>query len=139
MRALVIPADDTVKIKETFLRDSVRGALEDVQELVGGMITTLAYTERLEVVPLINAEGHMLGLQRNNRASAFLKPLLLVRDYVVGDVVLVGSTPEGKTVDLPEEVDAFYVLRGGCPVRRFYPYTPQPYAPGVYEDLLGED
>ena len=79
----------------------IKGELAEIQQLVGGYLEPVtgdgwhAYFDE---------DGRMKGLPVNVRASAFLRHMGWRGQYVVGDVVFLGDTPEGEETDLPEEI-----------------------------------
>lgn len=73
--------------------------LTDLQELVGGMIETVPValsgnwtTGREHPLMIVNEEGKMMGLEKNERATDLLR--FDVYDYIVGDAVIAGEKGE---------------------------------------------
>lgn len=73
--------------------------LTDLQELVGGVIETVPIclsgnwsTGRAHPIMIVNEEGKLMGLEKNERATDMLH--FDVYDYIVGDAVIAGEKGE---------------------------------------------
>jgi Domain of unknown function (DUF3846) len=107
MKALVIPADEALGVREVQIpgQDS-DGTLESLQVLVGGFIETIPHPTRSDVAPYFNEEGKLLGLPANRRATRLLQESIRPDDYIAGDCVFAGFDPaSGRTVELPADFE----------------------------------
>ena len=78
--------------------------LADLQKHVGGYIEIISIGATTDLV--INEEGKVYGLDRNPTADALLQQLgveLLPGDFIVGNVVVIGTNSEGETDGIPAE------------------------------------
>lgn len=90
--------------------------LTDLQELVGGMIETVPIclsgnwtTGRAHPIMIVNEEGKMMGLEKNERATDMLR--FDVYDYVSGTAIIAGAKGENivplKRSDCERIIEAF--------------------------------
>lgn len=98
---VIIPADESLAISQHEFND-----LRDYQEAVGGLIEAID----LDSPPMTffaNDEAKLVGLPFNQRATAMWwlhVPVAFGRDYLAGDVTLIGQPDEkGDTQSAPDE------------------------------------
>jgi len=102
MRAIVIPADETVPVHDVQIPDD-GSSLPALQQLVGGDIQFLPYPGRRDVSVFCNEEGKLHGLAANPRACNLMRGVIFDWDFIVGDVVICGLDSEsGETVSAPD-------------------------------------
>jgi Domain of unknown function (DUF3846) len=89
------------------------GRLEQLQDLVGGMIEAIPIPTFIDhkhrSTAYVNEEGKFLGLEPNMRATDFLVQGVGLHfgDHIAGPLLLAGFDPEsGDHADLPECVAA---------------------------------
>jgi len=103
MRAILIPADETLPVQDVQIPDDPTKILDALQQLVDGDIQFIPYPGRLDVSVYCNEEGKLRRLPANPRATDLMRNILLATDFLVGDVVVCGTDPQtGETADLPD-------------------------------------
>jgi hypothetical protein len=81
------------------------GTLEALQKTVNGFIEAIMLkTPRAALY--CNEEGKMRGYWSNPSATSFARTygFMDVTDYVAGEAILIGVTPDGDSCDLPIDV-----------------------------------
>lgn len=107
MRAVLIPADGSLPVREVTLDNAGDSCLDALQALVGGDIETLPVDGRDDVSPYFHGEGKYAdgGLPRNDRATRLLRATMFAGDWIAGDLVLTGfDASTGETVPLADDV-----------------------------------
>jgi hypothetical protein len=107
-KAFLIPV--TGPCREVVIDDGDDGdSLGQLQALVGGYIEPIGVPDFIPGAEYgtayINEEGKIFGLEPNMRATDFMVPGigLSPRDYIVGNMVLLGYNPHtGENADVPE-------------------------------------
>tara|TARA_R110002110_G_scaffold59579_1_gene168424 strand:- start:345 stop:722 length:378 start_codon:yes stop_codon:yes gene_type:complete len=104
VKAIKISTDGTVELLE------IPSNLVSLQSQVEGFIEFLDVDGRLAAI--INEEGKLTGLPYNPTATAFAQKHcgIAPKDTIVGNMLLVGSTDEGDTTDVPDT--AMELLQG---------------------------
>ena len=97
------PTDEDITLHE--LQDMVDGSIETVPICLSGNWTT----GRAHPIMIVNEEGKMMGLEKNERATDMLR--FDVYDYIVGDAVIAGEKGEDivplKRSDCERIIEAF--------------------------------
>lgn len=104
VKAIKILTDGTVELLE------IPSGLDSLQSQVEGFIEFLDVDGKLAAI--INEEGKLKGLSHNPIATAFAQKHcgIAPNDTIVGNMLLVGSTDDGDTTDVPDT--AMELLQG---------------------------
>jgi len=102
MKAIKISTDGTIMKIDIAMGGGSMRDLSTLQEQVGGCVEFLGVDQHLAAI--INEEGKLDGLPPNSVATAFAHKHcgIAPSDIIVGDMLLVGSTADGDTVDVPD-------------------------------------
>lgn len=96
VKALVITADGMVEAR-VIVPD-----LDTLQAIVGGLIECVSLASDCHLY--CSEEGKLDGLPVNAAATMLVehcRPGFMSRDVIVGDVVVLGSSPDGEEADVP--------------------------------------
>jgi|TARA_R110000824_G_scaffold61993_2_gene164431 hypothetical protein len=92
---LIIRTDGTTELR-------MIDGLSDMQEVVGGLIECACVVGGSDM--WANEEGLMIGMQVNMKAAMLRAAVMGMTTYpIVGDVLLLGSTPEGESADVTQK------------------------------------
>lgn len=112
VKALVVPADKSLPVREIELPYTGGGSLDVLQGAVGGHIEAVTLPEAFNPdgsgTMYVNADGKFTeACEYNPRATDFMVPGfgLFWGDYIAGDCVLAGvELSTGENADVPEAV-----------------------------------
>jgi hypothetical protein len=82
-----------------------KGTLDDLQKTVNGWIeAVMLKTPRAALY--VNEEGKRRGYWPNHAATEFARTygFMDLTDYVAGEAILIGVTPNGNSCDLPVDI-----------------------------------
>lgn len=104
INAVILRADGNAEIAY------IDNGLDAAQKIVGGYIqavTPHADTGFGAWLAWVNEDGKPMGLPRNHVADELLTRFgwqgVQAGDFIVGDIVIVGDSDDGDTVDVPDE------------------------------------
>lgn len=107
IKALLIKADNT---PPSLVEVRPRGYAEQIHDAVGGYFESHRVGPRAHMY--LNEDGKMIGLPRNDTATALVEqyePGFVTRDYIVGDVLVFGDNPPHEA-SVPSHIAAQYGL-----------------------------
>ncbi len=105
MKAILIPVEGEP-------REVEQNGLEDLQQLVEGLIDAVDFPDRPDLTVYINDEGKHV-LERNRTATGLLREGLFSGDWIAGPCALAGFDPSRReTLPVPE--DAMALVRAAA-------------------------